>query len=73
MGIDQFGQKKLENSLVSMMRDMRASVRGLVALVVGLKSSDSESERSSSMVLVDLLFFCCPRRCPLLVASDFGR
>ena len=25
------------------------------------------------MVLVNLMFFCCPRRCPLLVASEFGR
>ena len=40
---------------------------------VGLKYRDSESERGSSMVLVDWMFFCCPQRCPLLVVSDFGR
>ena len=36
---------------------MKAPVRGLVDWGVGLKSSDSEIERASSMVFVDLMFF----------------
>ena len=56
---------------MSIMRGTRAPVQGLVVSGVGLKSSESESERGSSMVFVDLMFFCCPQRCPLLVASDF--
>ena len=43
----------------------------MVSSGVGLKSSDSEIEIGSSMVLVGWMFFCCRLRCPLLVASDF--
>ena len=39
------------------MKTMRAPVRGLVASGVGMKSSDLEIERGSSMVLVDWIFF----------------
>ena len=41
----------------------------------GLTSRETASGRSGVMVmgLVDWMFFCCIRRWPLLVASDFGK
>ena len=50
-------EKYLENSLVSMMKVMRAPLQGLVASGVGLKYRNSEIERGSSIVLVDWMFF----------------
>ena len=47
-----------------MMSFMRALVQALVALGVGLKSSDSESERGSSIVFVDWMFLFFLRGVP---------